>query len=68
MIEFLTGSNGFLFVYYLLSNLIYLGLLITAIYSTVRHQRQLGLVRWATWPCLSRLRPQARRIRPRVRS
>ncbi|MGH7554079.1 MAG: glycosyltransferase family 2 protein, partial [Longimicrobiales bacterium] len=45
MIEFLIGSNSLLFVYYLLSTLIYLGLLITAIYSTVRHQRQLGLVR-----------------------
>jgi cellulose synthase/poly-beta-1,6-N-acetylglucosamine synthase-like glycosyltransferase len=45
MIEVLTGSNSLLFIYYLLSNLIYLGLLITAIYSTVRHQRQLGLVR-----------------------
>jgi cellulose synthase/poly-beta-1,6-N-acetylglucosamine synthase-like glycosyltransferase len=45
MIDFLTGANSLLFVYYLLSNLAYLGLLVTAIHSTVRHQRQLGLVR-----------------------
>ncbi len=45
MTAFLDGANGLLFLYYLLSNLIYLGLLLTAIYASARHQRQLGLVR-----------------------
>ncbi len=45
MILFLDSANALLFLYYLMSNLVYLGLLLTAIYSSVRHQRQLGLVR-----------------------
>jgi cellulose synthase/poly-beta-1,6-N-acetylglucosamine synthase-like glycosyltransferase len=45
MIEFLQVANMLLFVYYLISNLVYLALLITAIYSSARHQRQLGIVR-----------------------
>jgi len=45
MIGFLETANLLLFLYYLLSNLAYLGLLLTAIYSSTRHQRQLGLVR-----------------------
>lgn len=45
MIGFLETANLLLFLYYLLSNFAYLGLLLTAIYSSTRHQRQLGLVR-----------------------
>jgi cellulose synthase/poly-beta-1,6-N-acetylglucosamine synthase-like glycosyltransferase len=45
MIYFLDTANALLFLYYLVSNLVYLGLLFTAIYSSMRHQRQLGLVR-----------------------
>jgi cellulose synthase/poly-beta-1,6-N-acetylglucosamine synthase-like glycosyltransferase len=45
VILFLDSANALLFLYYLLSNLVYLGLLVTAIYSSTRHQRQLGLVR-----------------------
>jgi cellulose synthase/poly-beta-1,6-N-acetylglucosamine synthase-like glycosyltransferase len=45
MIELLQPINGSIFLYYLVANLVYLGLLVTAIVSTVRHQRQLALVR-----------------------
>jgi cellulose synthase/poly-beta-1,6-N-acetylglucosamine synthase-like glycosyltransferase len=45
MTEILTGANTLIFFYYLQSNLVYLGLLITAILSSIRYQRQLGLVR-----------------------
>ena len=45
MTELLQPINGLLFVYFLVANLVYLALLITAIFSTVRHQRQLSLVR-----------------------
>jgi len=43
--EFLEISNNTLFVYYLLSNLIYLALLILAIVSSAEHQRRLGSIR-----------------------
>jgi cellulose synthase/poly-beta-1,6-N-acetylglucosamine synthase-like glycosyltransferase len=46
MIDFLSAANGLLFLYYLVANLVYLGLLATAIGSTVRHQRQLAMVRF----------------------
>ena len=45
MIELVQPINGLLFVYFLVANLVYLTLLVTAIYSTVRHQRQLALTR-----------------------
>ncbi len=45
MFEFLQISNNVLFVYYFLSNLIYLGLLILAIASSAAHQRRLGSIR-----------------------
>lgn len=45
MIELLQPINGSIFLYYLVANVVYLGLLITAIYSTITHQRQLALVR-----------------------
>jgi len=45
MIEFLQTANSLLFLYYLVSNLVYLVLLCAAIYASVRHQRQLALVR-----------------------
>lgn len=45
MLEFLQISNHVLFVYYFLSNLIYLGLLILAIASSAAHQRRLGSIR-----------------------
>jgi cellulose synthase/poly-beta-1,6-N-acetylglucosamine synthase-like glycosyltransferase len=45
MMELLQPINGLIFLYYLVANLVYLGLLITAIYSTITHQRQLALVR-----------------------
>lgn len=45
MIDFLNDANSLLFLYYLASNFVYLGLLVTAIYASTRHQRQLGLVR-----------------------
>ncbi len=45
MIAFLNAANSLLFLYYLASNLVYLALLVIAIYSSARHQRQLGLVR-----------------------
>ena len=40
--HFLSISNDILFVYYLLSNMIYLGLLIVAIVKNVRHRHRLG--------------------------
>jgi cellulose synthase/poly-beta-1,6-N-acetylglucosamine synthase-like glycosyltransferase len=45
MYEFLQISNNTLFVYYLLSNLIYLGLLTLAILSSAAHQRRLESIR-----------------------
>jgi cellulose synthase/poly-beta-1,6-N-acetylglucosamine synthase-like glycosyltransferase len=45
MTELLQPINGSIFLYYLVANVVYLGLLITAIYSTVMHQRQLALGR-----------------------
>jgi cellulose synthase/poly-beta-1,6-N-acetylglucosamine synthase-like glycosyltransferase len=45
MIEFLQAANVSLFIYYLISNFVYLFLLLTAILSSARHQRQLGIVR-----------------------
>jgi cellulose synthase/poly-beta-1,6-N-acetylglucosamine synthase-like glycosyltransferase len=45
-VRFLTISNDTLFIYYVLSNLIYLGLLIVAISRNVRHHRQLGNFRF----------------------
>ncbi len=45
MHEFLQISNHTLFVYYFLSNLIYLVLLILAIVSSAAHQRRLGSIR-----------------------
>jgi len=45
MHEFLQISNNTLFVYYLFSNLIYLGLLILAIASSAAHQRRLGSIK-----------------------
>ena len=40
---FLSISNDTFFVYYLLSNLIYLFLLITAIFKNTMHRHRLGL-------------------------
>jgi len=45
MTELLQPINGSIFLYYLVANVVYLTLLVTAIYSTIRHQRQLSLVR-----------------------
>ena len=45
MIRFLDFSNHTLFVYYLLTNLVYLGLLITAVYTSAAHQRRLATIR-----------------------
>jgi len=45
MTELLQPINGSIFLYYLVANVVYLALLVTAIYSTIRHQRQLSLVR-----------------------
>ena len=45
MTELLQPINGSIFLYYLVANIVYLALLVTAIYSTIRHQRQLSLVR-----------------------
>jgi len=45
MHEFLQISNNTLFVYYLFSNLIYLGLLILAVASSAAHQRRLGSIK-----------------------
>jgi cellulose synthase/poly-beta-1,6-N-acetylglucosamine synthase-like glycosyltransferase len=45
MMELLQPINGLLFLYFLIANVVYLALLATAIYSTVRHQRQLALTR-----------------------
>jgi cellulose synthase/poly-beta-1,6-N-acetylglucosamine synthase-like glycosyltransferase len=45
VILFLDVANTLLFLYYLVSNFVYLGLLITATVSSVRHQRQLALIR-----------------------
>jgi len=43
---FLTISNDTLFIYYLLSNIIYLGLLVVAISRNVRHHHRLGSFRF----------------------
>jgi cellulose synthase/poly-beta-1,6-N-acetylglucosamine synthase-like glycosyltransferase len=45
MLRFLELSNDTLFVYYLLSNLMYFGLLITAIFKNVIHRRRLASLR-----------------------
>ncbi|MBI3661525.1 MAG: glycosyltransferase family 2 protein [Acidobacteria bacterium] len=45
MLLFLKITNNSLFVYYFLSNLIYLALLLVAVYSSIKHQRQLGSIR-----------------------
>lgn len=45
MLRFLQISNGALFVYYLLSNLIYLLLLVTAIYKNTLHRHRLASLR-----------------------
>jgi cellulose synthase/poly-beta-1,6-N-acetylglucosamine synthase-like glycosyltransferase len=45
MTELLQPINGSIFLYYLVANVVYLALLVTAIVSTIRHQRQLSLVR-----------------------
>jgi cellulose synthase/poly-beta-1,6-N-acetylglucosamine synthase-like glycosyltransferase len=45
MLTFLKYANNSLFVYYLICNLAYLVLLIVAIYSSARHQRQLASIR-----------------------
>jgi cellulose synthase/poly-beta-1,6-N-acetylglucosamine synthase-like glycosyltransferase len=45
MTPLLQPINGGIFLYYLVANIVYLGLLITAIVSTVKHQRRLALVR-----------------------
>jgi cellulose synthase/poly-beta-1,6-N-acetylglucosamine synthase-like glycosyltransferase len=41
MLNFLQVANDTLFVYYFLCNLVYLGLLLTAFYTSARHQRRL---------------------------
>jgi cellulose synthase/poly-beta-1,6-N-acetylglucosamine synthase-like glycosyltransferase len=43
---FLAISNDTLFIYYVISNIIYLGLLIVAISNNVRHHRRLGSFRF----------------------
>lgn len=45
MIELLQLANNTLFLYYLISNLVYLLLLVVAIYSSMAHQQQLAAVR-----------------------
>jgi len=45
-VRFLTISNDTLFIYYLLSNIIYLGLLVVAISRNVRHHHRLGSFRF----------------------
>ncbi len=45
MIRFLELSNDTLFFYYLLSNIIYLVLLITAVFTSTAHQRRLTSIR-----------------------
>lgn len=45
MIRFLQISNEMLFFYYLVSNLIYLFLLITAVFTSAAHQRRLASLR-----------------------
>ncbi|MGH9860205.1 MAG: hypothetical protein ACRD5F_09305, partial [Candidatus Acidiferrales bacterium] len=45
MHEFLQISNNTLFVYYFLSNLIYLALLLLAVITNASHQRRLGSLR-----------------------
>jgi len=45
MIRFIELSNETLFLYYLLSNLIYLVLLGTAVFASVSHQRRLASIR-----------------------
>ena len=48
MITLLELSNSALFVYYLLSNLFYLALLITAFFSAARHRQRLASLRLET--------------------
>jgi len=45
MLRFIDLSNHALFYYYLAANLIYLGLLVTAIVSSTTHQRRLASIR-----------------------
>ena len=45
MLKFLEVSNLTLFFYYLVSNLIYLCLLVVAIFATAAHQRRLASIR-----------------------
>lgn len=45
MLRFLEISNDTLFVYYLISNLIYLALLITAIFKNTLHRHRLASLR-----------------------
>jgi len=45
VIGFLEFSNNTLFIYYFLSNLAYLALLILALFSSAAHQRRLGSIR-----------------------
>lgn len=45
MLEFLQISNNTLFVYYFLSNVVYLVLLILAVITNASHQRRLGSIR-----------------------
>ncbi len=45
MLLFLQISNRVLFLYYLVSNLIYLGLLTTALFTSAAHQRRLASLR-----------------------
>ncbi len=47
MLRFLQISNNTLFAYYLISNLIYLCLLASAIYTTAVHKRRLASIRFA---------------------
>lgn len=48
MIRLLQISNSALFVYFLLSNIFYLALLITAIFASLRHRRRLSSLRLET--------------------
>ena len=45
MFKFLQIANNSLFFYYLISNLVYLFLLLVAIHSSVKHQRRLASIR-----------------------
>jgi cellulose synthase/poly-beta-1,6-N-acetylglucosamine synthase-like glycosyltransferase len=45
MTQFLQFANSGLFLYYLISNLVYLCLLVVAIYASARHQKQMAAIR-----------------------